>query len=387
MAVRKSQRRGKPYLVIDIRYTSKDGRPLRFRKDAQGQTAAAAKAEEKRYLHNIAQFGSPYEPGALEETPQSNSTNSEPPKSENATPVKPFGEVVDEFRQTFMVAKLKITTRKGYEAVLSSTLVPRFGELPIEHVNGRAAEDLDLELVKRKLKLSTRNNIQIVLRSVLRFAAARQYIPGMPVNLPSLKQTGQSVLEIPSDEHVNVLLAKARPSHRCGFTLMSDAGLRPNEVRALRRRDVLLHFDNGEPVGGYITIREGWSHGETHSPKTGQREVPVSRELARALAPYMKGDRDGHVAVNELGKPWRQYGLDQAFGRLAQRAGLKEWSVYCLRHYAITSWLRAGIPVHVVQRMAGHVHLSTTQRYVHFLKQDLEDAARRIAAHSRPSPL
>ena len=168
---------------------------------------------------------------------------------------------------------------------------------------------------------------------------------------------------------------------------MSDAGLRPNEVRALRRRDVLLHFDNNEPTGGYITIREGWSHGETHTPKTGQREVPISRELAHVLAPYMKGARDGHVAVNELGKPWSQYGLDQAFGRLARRAGLAEWSVYSLRHYAITSWLRAGIPVHVVQRMAGHVHLSTTQRYVHFLKQDLEDAARRIAARGRGSSL
>lgn len=54
-------------------------------------------------------------------------------------------------------------------------------------------------------------------------------------------------------------------------------------------------------------------------------------------------------------------------------------SAYALRHYAITSWLRRGIPVHVVQKMAGHRNLSTTQRYVHFLKADLEDAALRLA--------
>jgi site-specific recombinase XerD len=52
--------------------------------------------------------------------------------------------------------------------------------------------------------------------------------------------------------------------------------------------------------------------------------------------------------------------------------------VYTLRHYAITTWLRKGIPVHVVQRMAGHRNLSTTQHYVHFLKTDLDDAARRL---------
>jgi len=84
------------------------------------------------------------------------------------------------------------------------------------------------------------------------------------------------------------------------------------------------------------------------------------------------------VAVTDAGKPWGQYGLDQAFGRVRDRAGLAGWSVYSLRHYAITMWLRRGVPVHVVQKMAGHRNLSTTQHYVHFLKADLEDAARRL---------
>lgn len=250
----------------------------------------------------------------------------------------------------------------------------------ITRVDGRAAEALDLDMVKRKLKLSTRNNIQIILRSVLRFAAKRGYIPAIPTNMPSLKSTGQCVLEIPSDEQVTLLLLHGRKSHRLSFLLMSDTGLRPNEVRALRRRDVQLRYENGEPLGRFITIREGWSHGEVHTPKTGQREIPISPDLARELAPVMDGDRDGHVALSHRGMRWGQHGLAQAFERAMKKAGLKGWSVYCLRHYAITSWLRAGIPVHVVQRMAGHVHLSTTQRYVHFLKADLEDAARKIAA-------
>ena len=75
------------------------------------------------------------------------------------------------------------------------------------------------------------------------------------------------------------------------------------------------------------------------------------------------------------GKPWGQHGIAQAFNRVMESAGLSGWSVYALRHYAITLWLRAGIPVHVVQRMAGHTNLSTTQRYVHHVKTDLEEAA------------
>jgi integrase len=159
---------------------------------------------------------------------------------------------------------------------------------------------------------------------------------------------------------------------------MAFAGLRPNEFRALRRKDMKMRRENGVAVGGFLGIREGRSHGELHTPKTGQREIPIAPHLATLLAPVEEGPRDGHVALNKRGKPWGQYGLDQAFQRVGKRVGLEEWSVYCLRHYAITLWLRAGIPVHVVQRMAGHKNLSTTQRYVHYLKQDLEEAGRRL---------
>lgn len=155
MAIRKSQRRGKPCLVIDIRYTTKNGRQERFRKDAQAQTVTAAKAEEKRYLHNIARYGSPYEPSAEAET-ESGTSPSIPPES-----LITFAEVVHEFRQIFMVTNLKIATRRGYDAVFASTLLPKFGTSPITKVDGRAAEELDLELAKRTLALSTRNNIQI----------------------------------------------------------------------------------------------------------------------------------------------------------------------------------------------------------------------------------
>ena len=73
---------------------------------------------------------------------------------------------------------------------------------------------------------------------------------------------------------------------------------------------------------------------------------------------------DALQADAEVGEPWGQYGLDSAFGRIRNRAGFAGWSVYALRHYAITTWLRRGIPVHVVQKMAGHRNLSTTQHYV-----------------------
>ena len=63
---------------------------------------------------------------------------------------------------------------------------------------------------------------------------------------------------------------------------------RPNgfgNARALRRRDVRLRWENGEAVGVFVSVREGQSYGEFHTPKTGQREIPITPPLARLLAP------------------------------------------------------------------------------------------------------
>jgi integrase len=148
-------------------------------------------------------------------------------------------------------------------------------------------------------------------------------------------------------------------------------------VRALEHRDIRIDKQSSSS-SGYLTVREGESYGERHTPKTGQRQIPIGGPLLVELRGAESATPDTCVALTVHGIPWGQWGIYQAFLRACERAKIEGFTVYCLRHYAITFWLRAGIPVHVVQRMAGHTHLSTTQRYVHLLRGDLDDAAVRI---------
>jgi hypothetical protein len=80
----------------------------------------------------------------------------------------------------------------------------------------------------------TRNNVQIVLRSVLRFATDKGHIRAGPAGLPHLKRIEQPLLEIPTDDEVLCLLRKASNLQRRALALMAYADLRPNEVPALR---------------------------------------------------------------------------------------------------------------------------------------------------------
>ncbi len=363
MTVRTITRRGRRKFVIDLWHHKKDGTLARFRHDSAAVTITAAREEERRVRDRIARTGSPYEE----------------PVSHEPVLTPTYREVVERFRSTYMQTELKFTSRRGYEHVLTHHLVPIFGDLPITEVNSRMVRQLDFELGKQRVRRkklrakSTRNNILIVLRSTLQFAVQEGDLPAMPAGLPPLKQPERTVLEIPADEDVLKILAAASDSQRRAFLLMAYAGLRPNEVRALIWRDVRLGTK-----GGFLTVRRGKSYGELHTPKTGQREIPLAPPLWKELSRTKHASPDGHVALTRSEKPWGQCGIGQAFERVLAAAGLSGWSVYVLRHYAITLWLRAGVPVHVVQRMAGHTNLSTTQRYVHFLKADLEKAAEAI---------
>ncbi|WP_170047693.1 tyrosine-type recombinase/integrase, partial [Couchioplanes caeruleus] len=52
-----------------------------------------------------------------------------------------------------------------------------------------------------------------------------------------------------------------------------------------------------------------------------------------------------------------------------------------LRHTGLTWMADAGVPVHVLRKIAGHGSLTTTQRYLHPDQRSIEDAGTALSAH------
>ncbi|MGH7434432.1 MAG: tyrosine-type recombinase/integrase [Polyangiaceae bacterium] len=63
--------------------------------------------------------------------------------------------------------------------------------------------------------------------------------------------------------------------------------------------------------------------------------------------------------------PWTHRGLQHAFDRAVARAKLPHTRFHDLRHFFITQCFAGGAGGPTVQRLAGHCHLSVTQRYAH----------------------
>jgi integrase len=349
MTVRKENRGGRPRLVIDIPYKTADGRRKRYRRDAQVQTRAAAKAEHARLLRQLGEAGDLL-PDAKE------------PDSSRYT----FSDAVAHYRRTHAATHLKASTRRGYDRVIDAELVPRFSKLSLKRVDRQAVSEMDAELAGDGLKPATRANVQVVLRSVLRAAVEGGLLDEMP-RLFRLPRPGQSVVQTLHPDEVEAVLKAAHESQRVAFALAAYAGLRAGEVRGLRWSDVDLKR-------GVLTVRRSVVHGVEGPPKSGNgRVVPI----AAPLRPYLKALRKARkspwseVALTRYGKPWSDGGLTQAFERARDRAKLSGWTFHSLRHFFITELCRRGAPTMVVKQLAGHSELSTTQRYAHMVASDL----------------
>jgi len=212
------------------RFVRRRVRGHRPRRRALRHQGAPPRYAERRLLSWIAQYGEPFEPAETPAAPAATKVPQAPKPANDPTPPSPggvvepklpsektFADVAAEYQSTFMITDLKPTSRRGYTSVLECTLLPRFGEDPISKVDGAAASALDVEMSKRQRARATRNNIQIVLRSVLQFAVKRKYLADVPANLPRLKPVEQTLLEIPSDDQVKKLLETANELHRRAF--------------------------------------------------------------------------------------------------------------------------------------------------------------------------
>jgi len=369
MTIRRVTRRGETRLVIDIHYRKPDGSQGRFRKDAQVQSLGAARTEERRLITLIAQHGEPFEP-----RPEGAAVF-----VDGGDPGRPmrFGEAVALFRSGKAITRLKPSTRKGYEEVLSTWLLPKFGERPLEEITFAEVTQLDADMVRDGASPSRRGNVQIVLRSVLRAALDAGKLAAMP-RLPSLPKKGRKVLIPLSVDQVERILAVAPPSQRLAFALAAFAGLRAGEIRALRWADVEL--DDGGAVepggtGGVLVVRFSQTKGETTTPKSGhEREIPLAPRLAALLREARPEHRRGLVSTATNGQPWGEYGLNQALKRALGRAGIEgSWRFHDLRHFFVTQLFRRGGSAPAVQALAGHLHLTTTQIYAHVAQADLRN--------------
>jgi len=183
---------------------------------------------------------------------------------------------------------------------------------------------------------------------------------------------------------------------------LSLYGLRRGEVLGLRWSDIdlkakTLTVNQARVLVDYkVRIEEPKS-------RNGKRTLPLDDDLVAALAELRKrqvqeseragpayragledldwyAGGDEYVVTDELGVPLHPESYSDEFARMLKRAGLRKIRLHDSRHTTLSLMEKAGVPISVISKWAGHYDSSFTMKtYVHASDEDLKRGRQALA--------
>jgi len=147
------------------------------------------------------------------------------------------------------------------------------------------------------------------------------------------------------------------------------AGLRAIEIAALKYADV---YDEQGTVRDQFTLRATQSKGGR------TRTVYIGNKLKRALKEYqasiVRQRQDMPLFTSQKGGQFSANTMCQLFLDIYKACGLRDASSHSGRRTYITKLANKGVGVRLLAELAGHSHISTTQRYIDVNAEQLKEA-------------
>lgn len=182
--------------------------------------------------------------------------------------------------------------------------------------------------------------------------------PAVSINHPKYKIKPPRIL---SKTEYGALRDAARSDIRMSavIELLLQTGMRISEIERLNLEDVK---DKNIKISAY----------ESHSG----RVVPLNQPAKKALERYLDvrpQSKTPNIFITKTGRPLLVRNIRAAVDRYFRLAGIKNTKVNDLRHTFIAHQLMAGASVVLIQKMAGHKRLSTTEKYLGLVKSKVKE--------------
>jgi integrase len=287
---------------------------------------------------------------------------------------------------------LRPNTVRGYESLLSSRILPHFGEIPLRDVTlseikaWRASLDASTE--------STNAAAYRLLRSLMQAAEEEELIDRAPPKIRGASSAPVKRVAVPATfDELAVIVDEMPDRLQLLIVLAAFVGLREGELLELRRSDV-------DGVTGRIDVtRKVDKHANPSvrgacpecgrpisSPKTrsGARTVHVPPPFLTMLQQHLlehtaegqtsllfPGDRTDHMSVRYLMDRYRP---------ARKVAGRPDLTIHHLRHTALTLAGQHGATAAELQARAGHASQAAMAIYQHATLDRDKSLAEKIGA-------
>jgi integrase/recombinase XerD len=185
------------------------------------------------------------------------------------------------------------------------------------------------------------------------------------------------VLAVLNDTQLRQLLAFKPKTFRQARTHLAvavvlDCGLRVSELLNLKRTEVDL--DN-------LLLK-------TFGKGRKERLVPFSPELRKRLYRFEQLKAKKNVGSEFVfagfgGAKWEKRNSSTSLYLLQDKMGLERFGWHRLRHTFATNYLRQGGDIVRLSIVLGHTKITTTQRYLHLLTEDLSASHQKVSILNR----
>lgn len=165
-------------------------------------------------------------------------------------------------------------------------------------------------------------------------------------------------------------LTRHQQRNRLMLLLSYYAALRACEIASLRVSDVV----DGAGAARDTILLENW---QTKGNK--RQQVVVSVKLQKEIEGYVREQRSGvdlgePLLLSQKGGAFSSQTIQQVFRQLYAAAGIEGASSHSGRRTMLTKLAERGVHARVIQQIARHSSLATTQRYIDVAPHVLRNA-------------
>nr|MDT0661913.1 site-specific integrase [Micromonospora sp. DSM 115978] len=307
---------------------------------------------------------------------------------------------------TLALRGLERKTLDPYLAGWRKRVVPALGHIPVRMITNGAVDRAVHGWIAEECSRSTVKNSLAVLVRVMEQAVRDGIIPRNPAQVTGWQREYQRAedelddprtLALPNWEALEDLAAALVHRSANGFVGWSDVVMfaactaaRIGEVSGVRAEDIdretwmwTVRRQTTPGPGGLIDKGTKGKRART-VPLIEEVRPIVGHRLDAAAGPQSRlftGPRGGRISTAVLRDATH-------WDEVVTGLGYEHLRRHDLRHTGLTWMADAGVPVHVLRKIAGHGSLTTTQRYLHPDRQAYVDAGTALSTHlkARRSP-
>lgn len=277
-------------------------------------------------------------------------------------------------------------TQVAYDSIFRNHIRPALGDLPLTAIDDDRVLAFRAQL-RKSVQASTANMMLGKLARILRYARKVRVLHETPA-VEKLVQPRARQKRIYGEEELERLLAAAESLGAEALLvclLALDAGLRVSEICALEWADIDLR-------DGTVTIQNNVYRGVKQTPKGTIGKLALTAALTQSLTRHHAAGVRGPLVLYRSTKhtawqhaPHTPHSVGALLNRVQRAAGLTVTGPHYLRHTALTRLANLGASIYVVQAVARHSRLQTTQTYLHLQQVGLAREAAQLFDRASPA--